>query len=75
MYLSNGVESVDDGDAGEEDDARRVVVVVVEVPNDAREDLEDVEGREDLAYEEHEDGREVNANRVLAVQFASVPRT
>ncbi len=70
--MADGVEAVGDGDGRDEDDAGGVVVVVVVVPEGAREHLEDVEGREDLAEEHDEDGRQVDADRVLAEQFAAV---
>lgn len=69
FYLSNGEERVGDRNGGEKNDAGCIVVVVVVEPESAREDLEYVEGRQDLAEEEHKYGREMNANRVLAVKF------
>lgn len=67
LVVADREERGSDGDRGDEDDARGVVDVVVVEPQGTREHLKDVEGREDLAEEHDEDGRQMDADRVLTV--------
>lgn len=53
-YFSYSEERIGNGNGGKENDTRCIVVVVVVEPECARKHLKYVEGRQDLAKEEHE---------------------
>ena len=56
-YSSDRVERERDRDGRQKNDRAGVVIVLVEEPQYAREDLEDVEGRNDLAADQSMYGR------------------